>query len=102
MAIVCPKCGRQYDVTLFEFGTSVLCDCGEKVNPFAGENALSGGKLEKREKPKTKKIRAWPKREASRGAPATGEATAHAQKNPRSSKSRHISAAASRKERRGS
>lgn len=34
MAIVCPNCGRQYDATLFEFGQSVACDCGEVVQPF--------------------------------------------------------------------
>lgn len=34
MAIVCPACGRQYDATLFEFGRSVACDCGEVVQPF--------------------------------------------------------------------
>jgi len=28
MAIVCPDCGRQYDVTLFQFGQTVECDCG--------------------------------------------------------------------------
>ncbi len=28
MAILCPRCGRQYDVTLFEFGRCILCDCG--------------------------------------------------------------------------
>jgi dsDNA-specific endonuclease/ATPase MutS2 len=35
MAILCPRCGRQYDVTLFSFGASVDCDCGERVAPFA-------------------------------------------------------------------
>jgi DNA-nicking Smr family endonuclease len=28
MAIQCPDCGRQYDVTLFQFGQTVECDCG--------------------------------------------------------------------------
>ena len=28
MAFACPKCGRQYDVTLFQFGNEVVCDCG--------------------------------------------------------------------------
>ena len=32
MAIVCPKCKRQYDVTLFEFNRTVICDCGHQVN----------------------------------------------------------------------
>jgi dsDNA-specific endonuclease/ATPase MutS2 len=35
MAILCPVCGRSYDVTLFEFGHGVVCDCGTTVNPFA-------------------------------------------------------------------
>lgn len=34
MAIACPACGRQYDATLFEFGGSVACDCGEVLRPF--------------------------------------------------------------------
>ncbi len=29
MAILCMKCGKGYDVTLFEFGHSVICECGE-------------------------------------------------------------------------
>ena len=31
MAISCTKCGRQYDVTLFQFGRTVNCACGERV-----------------------------------------------------------------------
>lgn len=34
MAILCPKCQRQYDVTLFQFGGSVVCDCGAEIQPF--------------------------------------------------------------------
>ena len=29
MAIVCPACGRQYDVTLFQFDNRVQCECGK-------------------------------------------------------------------------
>ncbi len=29
MAIVCPRCNRQYDITLFEFGRRLICECGE-------------------------------------------------------------------------
>jgi hypothetical protein len=36
MAIRCPACGHEYDVTLFQFGASVACDCGATVNPFGG------------------------------------------------------------------
>jgi uncharacterized protein len=31
MAIACGKCGRQYDVTLFQFGRTINCACGERV-----------------------------------------------------------------------
>ena len=32
MAIECPHCGRQYDVTLFEFGRHLRCSCGATVS----------------------------------------------------------------------
>ncbi len=28
MAITCPRCGAGFDVTLFQFGRRVRCDCG--------------------------------------------------------------------------
>ena len=31
MAIACGKCGRQYDVTLFQFGRTINCACGGRV-----------------------------------------------------------------------
>ena len=31
MAVRCPKCAREYDITLFAFGSSVSCICGEEV-----------------------------------------------------------------------
>jgi DNA-directed RNA polymerase subunit RPC12/RpoP len=31
MALVCPDCGRQYDVTLFEYGRRVVCECGRII-----------------------------------------------------------------------
>ncbi len=31
MAITCPRCNRQYDVTLFEFGRRIVCECGELI-----------------------------------------------------------------------
>ena len=40
MAILCPNCGRQYDVTLFQFGASVDCDCGERIAPFQESEPL--------------------------------------------------------------
>jgi hypothetical protein len=32
MAIICPKCGAQFDVSLFAFGRTVTCDCGQVVD----------------------------------------------------------------------
>jgi len=32
MAIICPKCGAQYDVTLFQFGRTIVCSCGQVVD----------------------------------------------------------------------
>jgi hypothetical protein len=31
MAVTCAKCGRQYDVTLFQFGRTINCACGARV-----------------------------------------------------------------------
>jgi len=31
MAIRCANCGREFDVTLFEYGNTVQCVCGNKV-----------------------------------------------------------------------
>lgn len=31
MAILCANCGRQYDVTLFQFGRTIDCACGNRV-----------------------------------------------------------------------
>lgn len=31
MAIICPNCGKEYDVTLFEYGHKVKCSCGETI-----------------------------------------------------------------------
>lgn len=32
MSIPCPRCGRQFDVTLFDFGRTVACPCGELLD----------------------------------------------------------------------
>ncbi len=40
MAILCPVCGRQYDVTLFQFGSTVECECGARVAPFGEDIPL--------------------------------------------------------------
>ena len=31
MAIPCPRCGREYDVALFQFGRTISCTCGARV-----------------------------------------------------------------------
>ncbi len=31
MGVPCPGCGRQYDITLFEFGRTIDCSCGSRV-----------------------------------------------------------------------
>ncbi len=31
MGVPCPGCGRQYDITLFEFGRTIDCNCGSRV-----------------------------------------------------------------------
>ena len=36
MAIVCPGCGAGYDVTLFQFGNRVRCNCGSWVDLDSG------------------------------------------------------------------
>jgi translation initiation factor IF-2 len=41
MAITCPRCGAGFDVTLFQFGHRVECDCGT-VLEFPGAD-LRGG-----------------------------------------------------------
>ncbi len=41
MAITCPKCGSQFDATLFEFGTRVRCDCGTEVE-YPGTGLRAG------------------------------------------------------------
>jgi len=33
MAIICPICKSQYDITLFQFGRTLKCDCGYSINP---------------------------------------------------------------------
>ncbi len=46
MAITCPRCGAGFDVTLFQFGHGVRCDCGVWVSLGGGHvlAAPAGGK----------------------------------------------------------
>jgi putative protease len=41
MAITCPRCGAGFDVTLFQFGHRVRCDCGAVLD-YPGSD-LRGG-----------------------------------------------------------
>jgi len=43
MALTCPRCGRQYDVTLFEFRHSVACECGAMLDLQKGHLECLGG-----------------------------------------------------------
>ena len=47
MAIPCPRCGREYDVTLFEFGRTLWCTCGSRVG-IAPRVGRQGGAAEQR------------------------------------------------------
>lgn len=40
MAIECPRCGRHYDVTLFQFGRTIHCTCGSRVGTAKLERTL--------------------------------------------------------------
>ncbi len=65
MAIRCPDCSREYDVTLFEFEKSIICDCGTTVTlshlKITEETLLS----QKREESKIAEIRRTADRIAS-------------------------------------
>ncbi|MHB8054606.1 MAG: Smr/MutS family protein [Candidatus Aminicenantales bacterium] len=50
MAVYCPDCGRQYDITLFQFGRTVACDCGTIVSAGdAPPNEFPSGDVERME-----------------------------------------------------
>jgi len=36
MSVRCPGCSREYDVTLFQFGRTIHCTCGERVGMEPG------------------------------------------------------------------
>jgi len=42
MAVACARCGREYDVTLFEFGRTVWCTCGARVAAETRVRSLGG------------------------------------------------------------
>jgi hypothetical protein len=46
VAITCPRCKRQYDITLFQFGRRIVCECGEIITaeglfPSTGKEAAA-------------------------------------------------------------
>lgn len=47
MSIRCPRCGREFDVTLFQFGRRVRCPCGEIVAMESGHRKSSDGAIER-------------------------------------------------------
>jgi uncharacterized protein with PIN domain len=42
MGVPCPRCGRSYDVTLFEFGRTLWCTCGSRVGLAPRKRQLAG------------------------------------------------------------
>jgi DNA-directed RNA polymerase subunit RPC12/RpoP len=47
MSIRCPRCGREYDVTLFQFGKRVKCPCGGIVAMERGHMKSRDGTIER-------------------------------------------------------
>jgi DNA-directed RNA polymerase subunit RPC12/RpoP len=41
MSITCPRCGSEFDATLFQFGNSVRCRCGTEVK-YPGADLRAG------------------------------------------------------------
>ncbi len=56
MAIQCPKCGAEYDVTLFAFGRSIQCECGEWVDLATGHRQTPAEREEYMADPKGDKL----------------------------------------------
>ena len=55
MSLRCPKCGREFDVTLFEFNREVTCPCGERLSLKKGRELRRGsGGAENRKEPSKK------------------------------------------------
>jgi uncharacterized protein with PIN domain len=43
MSVPCARCGREYDVTLFEFGRTLWCTCGNRVSAEARVRHVGDG-----------------------------------------------------------
>jgi broad specificity phosphatase PhoE len=48
MAVICKRCRRQYDITLFEYGHTVACECGATVSLDAEIEVAKTGTGEER------------------------------------------------------
>ncbi len=57
MAIVCPRCGAEFDATLFEFEHRVRCACGAEIR-YPGTNLRSGHVATDQTRPRSHKDRA--------------------------------------------
>lgn len=42
MSVVCPGCGREYDVTLFSHGRTIHCTCGARVAAAGHRRVVAG------------------------------------------------------------
>jgi hypothetical protein len=42
MSVICPGCGAEFDIALFQFGRTVRCDCGELVDASAPKELPPG------------------------------------------------------------
>ncbi len=49
MSLRCPKCGREYDVTLFQYRRTVACPCGEELSLENGHTVRDSEKDGKRD-----------------------------------------------------
>lgn len=45
MAVVCPKCGQRYEDSIFTFGRTINCACGERVGPTEPAGVPEGAEL---------------------------------------------------------
>ncbi len=46
MAVICPRCGAAYDITLFQFGRCVHCECGRWLDLQSGHTLTHAGQAE--------------------------------------------------------
>jgi hypothetical protein len=66
MAIKCPDCGRQFDITLFEYGKTVICPCGRELSLEHREILLEYSGMEELERDIFQSSRSREERERDR------------------------------------